>query len=170
MLAVVAYRMGLDGIDAVIRYLDDFLFVEGSERAGHASLAAAMHIFNEFGLVVNPDKTEGPAQRITFLGVLFDSTSQTVACTPERVAELTTLLLQSVAGPCILVSDLESLIGKLQFATERLPDFRPFTFRLQAAFNGRLATLLRGRSGSGRRSGSPELQRLYASALASEPT
>ena len=97
MLAVVAYRMGLDGIDAVIRYLDDFLFVEGSERAGHASLAAAMHISDKLG-PVNPDKTEGPAQRITFLASC-STPPRRQWCTPERVAELTALLHQFVAGP-----------------------------------------------------------------------
>ena len=145
MLAVVAYRMGLDGVDALIRYLDDFLFVEGSERAGHSSLAAAMQVFDEFGLVVNPEKTEGPSQRITFLGVLFDSTTQTVACTPERVVELISLLRESVARRSLSLSALESLIGKLQFASQVLPGFRPFTFRLQAVLKARLASILEGR-------------------------
>jgi hypothetical protein len=147
MLAVVAYRMGLDGIEALIRYLDDFLFLDGSESASQGSLASAMRIFDEFGLVVNPEKTEGPAQRITFLGVLFDSTSQTVACTPERVCELITLLHASVARRSIRLSALESLIGKLQFATQVLPGFRPFTHRLQAVLNARLASIARGRGG-----------------------
>jgi hypothetical protein len=150
MLAVVAYRMGLDGVDALIRYLDDFLFVEGSERAGHSSLAAAMRVFDAFGLVVNPDKTEGPAQRITFLGVLFDSTTQTVACTPERVAELLSLLRESVAHRSLRLAALESLIGKLQFATQVLPGFRPFTFRLQAVLKARLASITKGRGGARR--------------------
>ena len=150
MLAVVAYRMGLDGVDALLRYLDDFLFVEGSEAVGHTTLATAMRVFDDFGLVVNPEKTEGPSQRITFLGVLFDSTTQTVACTPERVVELSSLLRESVARRSLRLSDLESLIGKLQFATQVLPGFRPFTFRLQAVLKARLASITRGR-GSVRR-------------------
>ena len=145
LLAVVAYAMGLDGVDALIRYLDDFLFIDSEERANHASLAAALRQFDAFGLVVNPEKTEGPAQRITFLGVLFDSTTQTVACTPERVAELLSLLRQAVADDQLGVTALQSLIGKLQFATQVLPGFRPFTLRLQAVLNTRLAAIERGR-------------------------
>lgn len=150
MLAVVAYHMGFDGVDALIRYLDDFLFIDGTERASHASLATAMRILDDFGLVVNPEKTEGPSQRITFLGVLFDSTTQTVACTPERVVELISLLRESVSRRSIRLSALESLIGKLQFATQVLPGFRPFTLRLQAVLKTRLASIARGRGGARR--------------------
>ena len=145
LLAVVAYAMSLDGVDALVRYLDDFLFIDGEERANHASLASALRVFDTFGLVVNPEKTEGPAQRITFLGVLFDSTTQTVACTPERVAELLTLLRDAVSQRQLRVTALQTLIGKLQFATQVLPGFRPFTLRLQAVLNARLAAIERGR-------------------------
>ena len=145
LLAVVAYAMGLDGVDALVRYLDDFLFIDGEECANHASLATALRLFDTFGLVVNPEKTEGPAQRITFLGVLFDSTTQTVACTPERVAELLTLLREAVSQRQPQVTALQTLIGKLQFATQVLPGFRPFTLRLQAVLNARLAAIEHGR-------------------------
>ena len=147
MLAVVAYSMGLKGVAALVRYLDDFLFVEQDKEAGHQSLSVAIADFDAFGLVVNPDKTEGPSQSITFLGVLFDSTTQTVACIPERVEELLRLLAEPITLPTYRLTALESLIGKLQFAAQVLPGFRPFTFRLQRVLKQRLASILKKRGG-----------------------
>ena len=58
----------------------------------------------DFGLVVNPEKTEGPSQRIAFLGILLDSTQQTLECTEERLAELRSLLSSALQATSIRLS------------------------------------------------------------------
>ena len=112
ILSVVAYRLSRENFFRLIRYLDDFLFIASSQAEMAQCLPRAQQIFSDFGLVVNTDKTEGPAQQLSFLGILLDSVNQTLACTPERVKELTSLLASAASSPQISLSALASLIGK----------------------------------------------------------
>ena len=130
LLSVVAYRLSREDFFRLIRYLDDFLFIASSQAEMAQCLPRAQQIFSDFGLVVNTDKTEGPAQQLSFLGILLDSVNQTLACTPERVKELTSLLASAASSPQISLSALASLIGKLQFAASVLPGARPFLRRM----------------------------------------
>jgi hypothetical protein len=143
LLSVVAFGLSQKGIDRLVRYLDDFLFVHDTSTASQAALLTAQRVISEYGLVVNPDKTEGPAQRITFLGILLDSIERTLSCTPERLAELRSLLSQSVAGAEVKITFLDTLIGKLQFVSQVLPGARPFTHRIMALRKERCARLER---------------------------
>ena len=129
LLSVVQFALERAGIQDV-RYLDDFFFIARSREALQRHLALAQSIIAQFGLVVNPDKTEGPEQRLSFLGVLLDSVAQTVSCTPERVVELTELLRALRRQRVIQRRHAESLIGKLSFAAKVLPGARPFLRRM----------------------------------------
>jgi hypothetical protein len=129
LLSVVHYRLSRL-LTAIVRYLDDFLFISTSREASQQALSAAQQIMSDFGLVVNPDKTEGPSQQLAFLGIQLDSVSQTLSCTPARIAEITQLLSAAVSSSKIQLSALASLIGKLQFATAVLPGARPFVRRM----------------------------------------
>ena len=87
----IALALAEHGISDV-RYLDDFFLIAKSEEDMSRDLRLAQSVIRQFGLVINPDKTEGPAQQLFFLGVQLDSVAQTVSFTPERVEELTALL------------------------------------------------------------------------------
>ena len=130
LLSVVAHRLSQLSIEHVIRYLDDFLFIAHSAESMAATLHTAQQLFSDFGLVVNTDKTEGPLQQISFLGIQLDSLAQTLSCTPARITELCTLLSSALSQQKIRLSFLASLIGKLQFAATVLPGARPFVRRM----------------------------------------
>jgi hypothetical protein len=130
LLSVVASELAYVGISRQLRYLDDFLFVDHDEQSSQLSLGTALRVMTDFGLVVNPDKTEGPAQRLAFLGIQLDSTEQTLSCTPERLTELRSLLADAAGRRDISLKELQTLIGKLQFAAQVLPGARPFTRRV----------------------------------------
>jgi len=151
LLSVVAFRLRCAGIAAHVRYLDDFLLIETSRADSQRALDIAQASITAFGLVVNPDKTEGPAQRLAFLGVQLDSAAQTLACTPERVTELLTLLRAAAHGIHIRLSELDTLVGKLQFAAQVLPGFRPFTRRMIDLGSQRRCSVERRARGNNRR-------------------
>ena len=134
LLSVVNFALAELGIRD-IRYLDDFFLVAATseEMARHLQLAQAA--IRQFGLVVNPDKTEGPAQSLAFLGVQLDSVAQTVSCTPQRVGELTALLRSLLRQRVITRAHAASLIGKLSFAAQVLPGARPFMRRMLDALH-----------------------------------
>ena len=129
LLSVIQFALAEQGIHD-IRYLDDFFLIAQSEKDMTRDLLSAQSVIRQFGLVVNPDKTEGPAQRLSFLGVQLDSIAQTVSCTPERVEELTTLLRSLLRQRVITRRHTASLIGKLSFAAQVLPGARPFMRRM----------------------------------------
>ena len=141
LLSVVAFRLTLEASERNLRFLDDFLLVEQDEASANEALQVAQRVISEFGLVVNPAKTEGPAQRLAFLGILLDSVAQTLSCTPGRLAELRSLLDKALASHHIRLTALASLIGKLQFAAQVLPGARPFTRRLIDLCTRRTAAL-----------------------------
>ena len=119
-----------------VRYLDDFLFIAHSKDELEETLRKAQAIFASLGLVVNAEKTEGPLQRISFLGVLIDSVECVTACTEERLRELRKLLVQaSQPNTLIRRGQLESLVGKLSFAAKVLPGARPFMRSMYDAMN-----------------------------------
>lgn len=129
LLSVIQFALAEKGITD-IRYLDDFFLIAKTEKDMARDLPLAQSVIRQFGLVVNPDKTEGPAQQLSFLGVLLDSVNQTVSCTPERVEELTTLLRSLLRQRVITRGHTASLIGKLSFAAQVLPGARPFMRRM----------------------------------------
>ena len=94
------------------------------------SLATVQRIMSDFGLVVDPDRTEGPAQRITFMGNLLDSTQQTLSLTETRLEEIRSLLSSASQALSIRLPDLLRLVGKLQFAASVVPGARPFLRRV----------------------------------------
>lgn len=129
LLSVVNYALNKAGI-CDVRYLDDFFLIARTCALMRQQLRTAQRIISLFGLVVNPDKTEGPSQTLSFLGVQLDSISQTVSCTPARVTELTGLLQTLRSQPVVTRGQAESLIGKLSFAAKVLPGTRPFMRRM----------------------------------------
>ena len=134
LLSVVNFALAELGIRD-IRYLDDFFLIGASEEDMARHLLPAQSVIRQFGLVVNPDKTEGPAQSLSFLGVQLDSVHQTVSCTPERVEELTALLRSLIRQRVITRSHAASLIRKLSFAAQVLPGARAFMRRMLDALH-----------------------------------
>lgn len=139
LLAVIQFELEQHGLK-LVRYLDDFLFISSSFSIASEHLATAIRVFQDFGLVVNNKKTEGPAQQIQFLGINLDSVARTLSISPERIDEMNTLLLHYVSTSSsedIKVKGIMSFIGKLAFVSQVLPSSRPFMRRLLDAINGK---------------------------------
>ena len=79
---------------------------------------------------VKPSKIEGPTTRLTFLGILIDTSTMTASitddCKKDLVSSLQSLLQQSKCTK----HQLLSLIGKLSFACKVIPAGRIFLCRL----------------------------------------
>ena len=141
LLSVPAFAMTQWGVDRCDRYLDDFLLTDDSEQSAQRSLHIAQHALGMFGLVVNPEKTVGPAQQLAFLGIQLDSVQQTMSLTSERMDEIRALLAGAASARRISVPHLQSLIGKLSFAATVLPGARPFLFRMNQRANERIRSV-----------------------------
>ncbi len=61
---MVAHGLLQADVNPAARYLNGFIFVKESARLMESALRRAEATISAYGLVVNPEKTEGPAQRI----------------------------------------------------------------------------------------------------------
>lgn len=143
LLAVPEFAMRQWGVDRSSRYLDDTLLTDEDRQQAERSLLIAQHALTRFGLVINPDKTVGPAQQLAFLGIQLDSVQQTMSCTPERLTEIRALLKQASSSRQLRLKQLQSLIGKLSFAATVLPGARPFLHRMTSLAHKRKCSVVK---------------------------
>jgi hypothetical protein len=139
LLSVIQFVLEQKGL-TLVRYLDDFLIISSSFQIASEHLSIAIQVFQDFGLVVNTKKTEGPAQQIQFLGVIIDSINCTLSISPERIDEMNQLLHYHISLPAsaaVKVKDIMSFTGKLSFVSQVLPSARPFMRRLLDAIKGK---------------------------------
>ncbi len=129
LLDVVSSAMADAGI-AHVRYLDDFLVVGTTSSRAWASAHLAARILIRFGLALSPGKVEGPARRLEFLGIVIDTEQEVLAISAERQEELSQLLNSFHHRKSSSVRRLQSLLGKLSFASTVLPGARPFLRRI----------------------------------------
>ena len=126
MLDLVSWVLRQQGVQHR-RYCDDILIIGATKDECARMLADAMATLARFGFAIAANKTVHPTQSIEFLGILIDSLTTTIACTPARVTELMTLLRQHIHAPLKRsVRHVLSLVGKLSFAAIVLPGARPF--------------------------------------------
>lgn len=118
-------------------YLDDFLFVGPSTSDECAKL---MHIFSSvcknLGVPIATDKTDGPNNYITYLGLGINSIYQTLFIPHDKVTSLTEQLIEINNHKKVTLQQLQSLCGLLAFCSRALPPARAFIRRFYGAMAG----------------------------------
>ena len=121
----------MTGHQRALCYVDDFLFITEPDRFACQSLINKMNLLcSELGVPIATEKTEGPASSLTFLGINLDSVSQTISLPPGKSAEIQSLLKTWSTKKKCSKTELQSLIGSLQFASKCVPAGRLFTRRM----------------------------------------
>ncbi|KAM4045389.1 uncharacterized protein ACNLHF_009217 [Anomaloglossus baeobatrachus] len=125
------------GVRSVLHYLDDFLCIGPPKSFVCASLLAAIQsVFKCFGVPLASDKTEGPSTLIKFLGILIDSEAMECRLPDDKVSDLLEAVREARSHRKIRLKDLQSLLGKMNFACRIIPMGRVFCRRLAAATSG----------------------------------
>ena len=117
------------GITAVV-YLDDFLIVSKSKDAAGTDILKAITILRRLGFSIAYRKVEGPSQKLVFLGIEINSVSQTLHLPAEKIANLSSLLKQFLERPRASQRQLQSLAGKLSWASCVIRGGRTFLRRV----------------------------------------
>jgi hypothetical protein len=124
------------GIEVVVHYIDDFLFVIKLNETATQQLAKALAICEKLGVPIAADKTEGPATKITFLGIELDTEAMMARVPSEHLLKLNQLLSnweeRSEAGK----TELQSLTGYLNFITKVVRPGRAFSRRIIDHYKG----------------------------------
>ena len=111
----------------LLNYVDDFIRAEVQQRAWQAFQALTL-LLEKLNVETSKDKIVPPTMRLEFLGITFDSENMTMEISPEKVKEIQ----QEIGGYKTTAKwkELESLIGKLQFAAKCIKSGRIFLRRL----------------------------------------
>ena len=119
------------GITDILHYLDDFFTVgPPASTVCLRKLQTISSVASSLGLPLAPEKTEGPATRLTFLGIELDSMEGRAHLPPDKLSELRELIVVWRQRRKCQKRHLLSLIGKLSFATKVVPAGRVFMRRL----------------------------------------
>ena len=125
------HARSLTSSQSICHYLDDFLFVgKAGSRDCHNLLKSFQDMCKEVGVPLAPEKTEGPTTCLTFLGLQLDSVRQLVQVPQVKVGALLCLLQKAKSVQCMSLSDIQSLIGSLNFVCRAITPGRAFLRRL----------------------------------------
>ena len=117
-------------IPFIIHYLDDFFLCASSAEECQSHMDTMQSLFSELGVPIADNKTVGPSQCVTYLGIEIDSRQQTIRLPTEKFRELTLLLTSWQGKRKCTKRELLSLIGSLSFAAKVVKPGRMFMRRL----------------------------------------
>jgi hypothetical protein len=110
-------------------YLDDFFFVDPSPSISASNELLFDTICTDIGVPQAPDKKTTASFLTEFLGLLLDSENWRVSLPQSKLTLYTDNALTLTRSKKVTQKQLQSIIGKLSFATSAVPA-RPFLRRL----------------------------------------
>ena len=113
----------------MLNYVDDFL---GAELAEHIWQAYKYltQLLEEIKIGISKEKLVPPTTRLEFLGITFDSDKMTMELPQDKVEDLQVELGSWLYKTMASRREMESLVGKLQFASKCIRPGRVFVARL----------------------------------------
>ena len=119
----------------LLNYIDDFVGAELREQAWKSFIEMKQLLCN-VGVPESPDKAVEPGQLVEFLGILFNVLAGTIEISADRLVEIREILIIWEDKIFCTRKELESLIGKLQFAATCVRPGRVFIARLLNMLRG----------------------------------
>ena len=102
----------------IIAYLDDFLIVGETYNECLASMNDLVVVLRYLGFRINYNKMEMPTKCLTFLGIELNSENLTMSLPQEKITDLNVTLNEMYAKTKVTKRALQSLAGKLNWATQ----------------------------------------------------
>ena len=120
---------------AVINYLDDFLFIDTSIQRCNYLVRSFLTICETINLPVSLDKTEWAAPRLIFLGILLDGATLTLSIPIDKRNKALKMLQHFMDKKKATVKELQRLTGYLNFLTKAIFPGRAFTRRMYSKYS-----------------------------------
>ena len=108
--------VSVGGIQCIVHYLDDFFLCARSREECQAHMDNMVSLFSELGVPLADDKTVGPSQSVTYLGIEIDAASQVIRLPVEKYDDLMSKLVFWRQRKKCTKRELPSLISFLSFA------------------------------------------------------
>ncbi|CAG2234983.1 unnamed protein product [Mytilus edulis] len=114
----------------IVAYLDDFFICEHTKSRCKEALNVLITLLRYLGFAINWSKVVDPCQQITFLGVEIDSSTMEVRLPSDKLAVLKAELLAFTKRSHASKKQLQSLAGKLNWASAVIRGGRVFLRRI----------------------------------------
>ena len=118
------------GYTTIVNMLDDFLVIGKTEAGCWEALMMLLRLLRKLGFAINYNKVTSPSRRLVFLGILLDSDSMTVELPQDKIQDLEKTLRDMAGKSKVSKKALQSLAGKLNFATQCIYGGRFYLRRL----------------------------------------
>ena len=118
------------GHSGVIVYLDDFLVVGRTKAECLQTQTVLRLLLRKLGFAINYSKLVGPCQQLTFLGIVLDTVSMTLELPSAKIAELREALTSLCAKQKATKRQLQSLLGRLNWACQCIVGGRIYLRRI----------------------------------------
>ena len=125
-------------ITNVVKVLDDFLFISHDLHTCQHYLSTFIHLCQHIGVPIAHNKTEGPAQVLTFLGIELDSVNMQARLPDDKLHKYRTNVHHIANSSTCTLREIKSVIGQLTFTTSVIPPGRAFLRRLHNLTIGKL--------------------------------
>ncbi|CAC5394900.1 unnamed protein product [Mytilus coruscus] len=119
----------------IIAYLDDFLICEPTKTRCLDALNTLLNLLCALGFLISWSKVVGPCQKITFLGIEIDSTLMELRLPNDKLSKLKQDLAEFLQRQRASKKQLQSLAGKLNWASAVVHGGRVFLRRIITAFS-----------------------------------
>ena len=123
-------RMMLKRGYSVVVYLDDFLIIESSYSRCLEAQKVLIALLRELGFAIAWEKVEGPTQSLTFLGIEIDTVRDLLVLPEKKLKEFETLVSEVLMCQRISLKKLQSLAGKLNWASSVVRGGRTYLRRI----------------------------------------
>ena len=80
------------GIEFIFHYIDDFIVLEQTPEKCALAMNTIEEVATSLGITLEPSKTEGPSQTLTFLGIQVDTVKGELRLPEGKLSELLELL------------------------------------------------------------------------------
>ena len=92
LLKAVVTIMRSKGLNQILNYLDDYLVIEPTRERCLLCLRVLLKLLRDLGFSISYTKLIDPCQKLTFLGIFFDSLNMTFSLPYDKMTTLQTLI------------------------------------------------------------------------------
>ena len=117
-------------ITGILHLLDDFLLVSKSLSSCADNLRAFLQTCDDIGVPMAPEKTVGPSFVLSFAGIELDTINMEARLPDDKLAKCRSLIREFLPRKKVTLTELQSLIGLLNFTCSVIVPGRTFLRRL----------------------------------------
>lgn len=104
------------GFRTILTYLDDFLIIGDTKHECELAYYELNKLFTELGFNINWEKAVASKQRLTFSGIEIYTVLRQLCLDDSKLCELRQSFSDTLLKRSITKRELQSLVGKLNFA------------------------------------------------------